>query len=77
MTRPTKVAGFLDIASPGWDLPLLFVMGAAIMAALPVFQLALRQSESQGNWPLYAAEFQVNASSWVSPGPLGDRPLST
>jgi uncharacterized membrane protein YedE/YeeE len=43
MYEPTKVTGFLDLAGP-WDPSLAFVMGGAIVVALPAFWLARRRS---------------------------------
>lgn len=43
MTSPDKVLAFLDIAGE-WDPSLAFVMGGAILAALPLFLLARRRS---------------------------------
>jgi uncharacterized membrane protein YedE/YeeE len=38
MVRPTKVAAFLSPTYPAWDLSLMFVMGGALLVALPGFQ---------------------------------------
>jgi uncharacterized membrane protein YedE/YeeE len=45
MTDPSKVLGFLDLAGK-WDPSLAFVMGGAILVALPAFRLALRRNRS-------------------------------
>lgn len=42
MTSPDKVLAFLDIAG-NWDPSLAFVMGGAILAALPLFYIARRR----------------------------------
>ena len=42
MVQPAKVAGFLDLAG-NWDPPLAFVMGGAIVVALPAFAAARRR----------------------------------
>lgn len=42
MTDPLKVLAFLDIAGL-WDPSLAFVMGGAILVALPIFQLATKR----------------------------------
>jgi hypothetical protein len=42
MVRPTKVAAFLSPTHPAWDLTLMFVMGGALLVALPGFQAILR-----------------------------------
>ncbi|WP_374284740.1 DUF6691 family protein [Novosphingobium sp.] len=39
MTSPDRVLGFLDIAG-AWDPSLAFVMGGAVLTALPLFALA-------------------------------------
>ena len=43
MVQPAKVIGFLDLAGD-WDPSLAFVMGGAIVVALPAFWLARRRS---------------------------------
>ena len=43
MYQPAKVIGFLDLAG-AWDPSLAFVMGGAIVVALPAFLLARRRS---------------------------------
>jgi uncharacterized membrane protein YedE/YeeE len=43
MYQPAKVIGFLDLAGD-WDPSLAFVMGGAIIVALPAFLLARRRS---------------------------------
>jgi len=43
MVQPAKVIGFLDLAG-NWDPSLAFVMGGAIVVALPAFLLARRRS---------------------------------
>jgi uncharacterized protein len=43
MYEPTKVTGFLDLAGL-WDPSLAFVMGGAIVVALPAFLIARRRS---------------------------------
>jgi uncharacterized protein len=43
MYEPAKVAGFLDLAGL-WDPSLAFVMGGAIIVALPAFLIARRRS---------------------------------
>jgi uncharacterized membrane protein YedE/YeeE len=46
MSNPAKVTGFLDLAG-AWDPSLAFVMGGAIVVALPAFALARRR---RVNW---------------------------
>jgi len=43
MARPSKVAGFLDIASGAWDPSLAFVMGGALCVTFPFFQILERK----------------------------------
>lgn len=45
MTDPGKVLGFLDLAGL-WDPSLAFVMGGAILIALPAFRLAAKRRQS-------------------------------
>ena len=55
MANPAKVLGFLDLAaipSGGWDPSLAFVMGGALLAALPAFAWARRRAA-----PLYDKRF--------------------
>ncbi|MGH8446380.1 MAG: DUF6691 family protein [Solimonas sp.] len=42
MANPQKVLGFLDFAG-AWDPQLIFVMGGAVLVALPAFALARRR----------------------------------
>ena len=42
MVEPAKVIGFLDLGG-GWDPSLAFVMGGAIVVALPAFWIARRR----------------------------------
>jgi hypothetical protein len=42
MVQPSKVTGFLDLAG-NWDPSLAFVMGGAIVVALPAFAAARRR----------------------------------
>ena len=44
MTDPQKVQGFLDLAGD-WDVSLAFVMGGAILVALPAFALWRRRAQ--------------------------------
>jgi hypothetical protein len=43
MYEPAKVTAFLDLAGP-WDPSLAFVMGGAIVVALPAFLIVRRRS---------------------------------
>ncbi|KAK9809136.1 hypothetical protein WJX72_009930 [[Myrmecia] bisecta] len=55
MTRPSKIAGFLDVSSPAWDASLLFLMGGAVVVSLPAFQYTMRclaaSKAGQGSQP--------------------------
>lgn len=35
MVNPARVSGFLDVASDDWDPSLMFVLGGAVMVAVP------------------------------------------
>lgn len=45
MTLPTKVAAFLSVLHPSFDPSLMFVMGAALLVALPCFQFIIKSSK--------------------------------
>ena len=51
MTSPTRVLGFLDVAGQ-WNPSLAFVMGGAVLSALPLFWLASKRTK-----PLQADTF--------------------
>jgi uncharacterized membrane protein YedE/YeeE len=53
MVDPTKIIGFLDFAGE-WDPTLGFVMGGALLVAIPAFRLILRRPH-----PLLADEFDL------------------
>ena len=53
MTNPAKVQNFLDILGT-WDPSLIFVMGGAILIAMPGFFLAKKMDK-----PLLATEFKL------------------
>ncbi|MCA3747534.1 MAG: YeeE/YedE family protein [Rubrobacter sp.] len=53
MINPEKVLGFLDLAG-NWDPTLAFVMGGALLVALPAFQLVLRRER-----PVLAPRFDL------------------
>eukprot|EP00929_Paragymnodinium_shiwhaense_P015634 TRINITY_DN123732_c0_g1_i1.p1 TRINITY_DN123732_c0_g1~~TRINITY_DN123732_c0_g1_i1.p1 ORF type:complete len:775 (-),score=191.53 TRINITY_DN123732_c0_g1_i1:70-2394(-) len=56
MSRPSKVAGFLDLASGAWDPSLMFVMGGALMVTFPFFQ-TLRCSGLEERGPLLGGSY--------------------
>lgn len=51
MTDPARVLGFLDLAG-SWNPSLAFVMGGAIVVALPAFALAARRQRTLTGAPL-------------------------
>lgn len=51
MVRPSKVLGFLTPLDPqGWDPSLAFVMGGAVMVALPLFSTAVTARPHIQKW---------------------------
>lgn len=63
MINPARVIGFLDVAGK-WDATLLFVMGGALLVAVPIFPLVLRRKV-----PLLGGQFALPTKSKI------DRPL--
>jgi len=53
MVNPQKVIGFLDVAGD-WDLTLAFVMGGALLVAIPAFRLIFKRPR-----PVLADEFEL------------------
>ncbi|MFW6087722.1 MAG: DUF6691 family protein [Myxococcota bacterium] len=53
MTQPAKVVSFLDLFGD-WDPSLAFVMGGAILAYFPLYQVITKR-----NTPLFAARFLI------------------
>lgn len=51
MTDPAKVTAFLDVGG-AWDPSLAFVMGGALLVALPAFTLARRRGTTLTQVPL-------------------------
>lgn len=51
MTDPAKVTAFLDVAG-AWDPSLAFVMGGALLVALPAFYVARRRGATLTGAPL-------------------------
>jgi len=47
MTKPSKVAGFLDLSSGAWDPSLAFVMCSALIFTFPFFQYLERMNVDQ------------------------------
>lgn len=61
MAKPSKVAGFLSVLSGTFDPSLMFVMGGALLVALPAFQWALRRSCG----PLCAVRYDLPAKQGI------------
>jgi len=69
MVNPQKVIGFLDVAGD-WDPTLAFVMGGALLVAIPAFRLILRRSH-----PVLAEEFELPSKKDVDGRLLGGAAL--
>jgi uncharacterized protein len=52
MINPTKVLGFLDLAS-AWDPSLAFVMGGAVAVAFVAFRIAARRPRALSGEPFH------------------------
>lgn len=63
MTRPAKVAGFLNLATPSWDPSLPFVMGGAVMVAMVAYQGVMRYRMLPK--PLFCPRFQLPTASAI------------
>ena len=64
MVDPARVSGFLDVASSDWDPSLIFVLGGAVLVAVPgvlLSRLLVR--------PILAKDFSLPAKTRI------DRPL--
>ena len=66
MVDPARVSGFLDVASGHWDPSLMFVLGGAVMVALPGVLLSRRLAT-----PVLAEDFSLRAKNRIN------RPLIT
>jgi uncharacterized membrane protein YedE/YeeE len=66
MVDPARVSGFLDVASGHWDPSLMFVLGGAVMVAVPGVLLSRRLAK-----PVLAEDFSLPAKTRI------DRPLIT
>lgn len=64
MVNPARVSAFLDVASDDWDPSLMFVLGGAVMVAVP--GVLLRHFLAR---PILAESFSLPAKTRV------DRPL--
>ena len=70
MTNPAKVIGFLDVTGR-WDPSLMFLMGTALLIAIPAFQLAKRGHRH----PLLAPSFSLPTRNDVDARLLGGASL--
>jgi uncharacterized membrane protein YedE/YeeE len=69
MMNPAKVVGFLDVAG-GWDPTLAFVMGGALLVAIPAFRLILGRPR-----PILADGFALPTKSALDGRLLGGAAL--
>lgn len=69
MTSPDKVIGFLDVTG-AWDPSLAFVMGGAVLTAMPLFALARRRAR-----PFAGARFDTPPTTPVDGRLLGGAAL--
>ncbi|GFR50742.1 hypothetical protein Agub_g13008, partial [Astrephomene gubernaculifera] len=63
MTRPSKVAGFLQVGWPAWDPSLPFVMGGAVLVAMAAYQAIMRFKIMPK--PILCKNFQIPTSSLI------------
>lgn len=64
MIDPTRVSGFLDVASGHWDPSLIFVLGGALLVAVPGVQLRRFLAK-----PVFGEDFSLPSKTSI------DRPL--
>jgi uncharacterized membrane protein YedE/YeeE len=69
MVDPAKIIGFLDVAGD-WDPTLAFVMGGALLVAIPAFRLILRRPR-----PVLADDFELPTKTDVDARLLGGAAL--
>jgi uncharacterized protein len=69
MVDPQKVIGFLDVAGH-WDPTLAFVMGGALLVAIPAFRLIFRHSR-----PVLADDFDLPTKDSLDASLLGGAAL--
>ncbi|MDH7802191.1 MULTISPECIES: YeeE/YedE family protein [unclassified Rhizobium] len=60
MVDPARVSGFLDVASGHWDPSLMFVLGGAVMVAVPGVLLCRFLAR-----PILSAEFHLPAKARI------------
>lgn len=68
MIDPARVSGFLDVASGHWDPSLMFVLGGAVLVAVPGVLLCRFLAK-----PVLSAEFHLAAKTRVD-APLVVKP---
>ncbi|KAF6256934.1 hypothetical protein COO60DRAFT_53297 [Scenedesmus sp. NREL 46B-D3] len=66
MVRPTKVIAFLSPTHPAWDPSLAFVMGGALLVALPAFQTVMRRDDITRPFASHHSLFQPTAAQTPS-----------
>ena len=69
MMNPAKVIGFLDVAGD-WDPTLAFVMGGALLVAVPAYQLVPRRG-----CPVLAEKFSLPEKKTIDAPLLGGSAL--
>ncbi|MFM7028125.1 MAG: DUF6691 family protein [Chakrabartia sp.] len=69
MTSPDRVRGFLDIAGQ-WDPSLAFVMGGAVLTAMPLFRLSRARAK-----PIAGDAFDSPATMRIDPRLVGGAAL--
>lgn len=69
MTKPAKVAGFLDFTG-NWDPSLMFVMGGAVMTHAILYRLIRKRPT-----PLFTAAFSIPTRTDIDPRLLGGAAL--
>ncbi len=65
MANPAKVIGFLDVAGD-WDPTLAFVMGGALLVAIPAFHVIFKRPR-----PVLAKDFDLPGNKGVDTRLLG------
>ncbi len=69
MVNPQKVIGFLDVAGD-WDPTLAFVMGGALLVAIPAFRLIFKRSR-----PVLTDDFDLPTNDSLDARLLGGAAL--
>ncbi|KAI3437966.1 hypothetical protein D9Q98_000410 [Chlorella vulgaris] len=70
MLQPSKVTGFLSVLAGTWDPSLAFVMGGALLVALPAFQLTLRRTRGPACASCYELPFKKSLDADLVLGSL-------